>query len=129
MFDLLFDITELPRLPTMISHYGVVTPAAVRSARSEAALDDEATDFWRIGPRYSSTFEAYVPIQNGCDKYCTFCAVPYRRGPEVLRPSEDIIGEIRGLLDRGYVSFTLLGQNVNSYGKDQPGTERTFAEL
>jgi tRNA-2-methylthio-N6-dimethylallyladenosine synthase len=129
MFDLLFDITELPRLPTMISHYGVVTPAAVRSARSEAALDDEATDFWRIGPRYSSTFEAYVPIQNGCDKYCTFCAVPYTRGPEVSRPSEDIIGEIRGLLDRGYVSFTLLGQNVNSYGKDQPETERTFAEL
>jgi tRNA-2-methylthio-N6-dimethylallyladenosine synthase len=47
----------------------------------------------------------------------------------VSRSSDDIIGEIRGLLDRGYVSFTLLGQNVNSYGKDQPGAERTFPEL
>ena len=134
MFDLLFDITELPRLPAMISQYGVVTPAAVRNGRggpsvSGKAASPEATDFWRIGPHYSSTFEAYVPIQNGCDKYCTFCAVPYTRGPEVSRSSDDIIGEIRGLLDRGYVSFTLLGQNVNSYGKDQPGAERTFPEL
>jgi len=129
IFDLLFDITELPRLPAMIGHYGVVTPASVRSSHAAAALEHEATDFWQIGPRYSSSFEAYVPIQNGCDKYCTFCAVPYTRGPEVSRPSGDVIGEIRALLDRGYVSFTLLGQNVNSYGKDRPGKERTFAEL
>ena len=127
MFDLLFDITELPRLPSMIGHYGVVSPAAVR--RADADAEEGSTDFWRIGPRYSSTFEAYVPIQNGCDKFCTFCAVPYTRGSEVSRPSNDIITEIRGLLDRGYVSFTLLGQNVNSYGKDQPGRERTFPEL
>jgi tRNA-2-methylthio-N6-dimethylallyladenosine synthase len=141
MFDLLFDITELPGLPGMIGQYGVVTPAAVMHASAVAdapALEPltlagppaaEATDFWRIGPRYSSTFEAYVPIQNGCDKYCTFCAVPYTRGAEVSRPSDEIIQEVRGLLDRGYVSFTLLGQNVNSYGKDQPGKERTFPEL
>ena len=128
MFDLLFDITELPRLPTMIGHYGVVTPASVRGAAREPAPAG-GTDFWRIGPRYSSTFDAYIPIQNGCDKYCTFCAVPYTRGSEVSRSSDDVLGEIRGLLDRGYVSFTLLGQNVNSYGKDQPGRERTFPEL
>lgn len=124
MFDLLFDITELPRLPTMIGHYGVVTTASVRGAAPQSE-----TDFWRIGPRYSSTFDAYIPIQNGCDKYCTFCAVPYTRGAEVSRSSDDVLGEIRGLLARGYVSFTLLGQNVNSYGKDQPGKERTFPEL
>ncbi|MGA2642899.1 MAG: MiaB/RimO family radical SAM methylthiotransferase, partial [Spirochaetia bacterium] len=129
MFDLLFDITELPRLPTMIGQYGMVTPAALRSVDERVPRAGEAAGFWRIGPRYSSTFEAYVPIQNGCDKFCTFCAVPYTRGPEVSRPSDDILGEIRGLLDKGYVSFTLLGQNVNSYGKDQPGTERTFAAL
>jgi tRNA-2-methylthio-N6-dimethylallyladenosine synthase len=122
MFDLLFDITELPGLPEMIDRSGVVTPAAVRRA-------ENSTEFWRIGPRYSSTFEAYVPIQNGCDKFCTFCAVPYTRGSEVSRPSDDILAEIRGLLDKGYVSFTLLGQNVNSYGKDQPGVERTFPDL
>jgi tRNA-2-methylthio-N6-dimethylallyladenosine synthase len=129
MFDLLFDITELPRLPAMISQYGVVTAAAVRSSEPGASQDGDPTDFWRIGPRYSSTFEAYVPIQNGCDKFCTFCAVPYTRGPEVSRPSAAIIAEIQGLLQKGYVSFTLLGQNVNSYGKDRPGAERTFVEL
>jgi tRNA-2-methylthio-N6-dimethylallyladenosine synthase len=129
MFDLLFDITELPRLPSMIGQYGVVTRAAVQNARAELAAGPEPTDFWRIGPHYSSMFEAYVPIQNGCDKYCTFCAVPYTRGPEVSRASHDIVGEIRGLLERGYVSFTLLGQNVNSYGKDRPGTELTFPQL
>ena len=63
MFDLFFDITELPRLPTMISHYGVMTPAAVRSARSEAALDDEAINFWRIGPRYSLSNTASLSME------------------------------------------------------------------
>ncbi len=121
MFDLLFDIAELPGLPSMIGQYGVVTPASARGV--------EPTAFWKIGPSYSSRFEAYVPIQNGCDKFCTFCAVPYTRGAEISRSSEEILEEIRGLLDRGFVSFTLLGQNVNSYGKDRPGAERTFPEL
>ena len=144
MFDLLFDITELPRLPTMIGQYGVVTPASVRGAGERvpvvaalpiagtlplAGSPGGGTDFWRIGPRYSSTFDAYIPIQNGCDKYCTFCAVPYTRGAEVSRSSDEVLAEINGLLARGYVSFTLLGQNVNSYGKDRPGAERTFPEL
>ncbi|MCD6598798.1 MAG: hypothetical protein J7L04_13980, partial [Bacteroidales bacterium] len=46
--------------------------------------------FWHISPHYSSSFEAFIPIQNGCDKFCTFCAVPYTRGREVSRPSEEI---------------------------------------
>ncbi|HET6450144.1 MAG TPA: tRNA (N6-isopentenyl adenosine(37)-C2)-methylthiotransferase MiaB [Spirochaetia bacterium] len=120
-FDLLFDITELPSLPAMIGQYGVVTPASTSTVEPSA--------FWKIGPRYSSSFEAYIPIQNGCDKYCTFCAVPYTRGAEVSRPSDEVLQEISRLLDRGYVSFTLLGQNVNSYGRDAPGAERTFPEL
>ncbi|MGO9310174.1 MAG: MiaB/RimO family radical SAM methylthiotransferase [Spirochaetia bacterium] len=128
MFDLLFDITELPRLPAMISQYGV-GPAAAVPGGDPTGSDGDAIGFWRIAPRYSSTFDAYVPIQNGCDKFCTFCAVPYTRGPEVSRPSDAIIGEIQGLLARGYVSYTHLGHNVNSYGKDRPGAERTFAEL
>ncbi len=139
MFDLLFDISELPGLPSMIGQYGVVTPASV-GGRAEAAIPAvavvpapgtvaESTAFWKIGPSYSSKFDAYVPIQNGCDKFCTFCAVPYTRGAEVSRSSEEILEEVRGLLARGFVSFTLLGQNVNSYGKDRPGAERTFPEL
>jgi tRNA-2-methylthio-N6-dimethylallyladenosine synthase len=129
-FDLLFDIAELPGLPTMIGQYGVVTAANARGP-SVAGADavPEPTAFWKIGPSYSSSFDAYVPIQNGCDKFCTFCAVPYTRGAEISRSSDEILEEIRGLLARGFVSFTLLGQNVNSYGKDRPGAERTFPEL
>jgi len=132
MFDLLFDISELPALPGMIGQYGVVTAASAHRMPAAVGLPDavpEQTAFWKIGPSYSSTFEAYVPIQNGCDKFCTFCAVPYTRGAEVSRSSDEILEEIRGLLGRGFVSFTLLGQNVNSYGKDRPGAERTFSEL
>ena len=63
-------------------------------------------------------YKAYVSIIRGCDKYCTYCVVPYTRGPEVSRPLNDIIHECEKLADSGYREITLLGQNVNSYGKD-----------
>jgi len=85
--------------------------------------------FWEIHPSYISNFEAFVPIQNGCDKFCTFCAVPYTRGREVSRPSAEIFSEIQYLIDHDYKSITLLGQNVNSYGRDKKGNEITFREL
>ena len=85
--------------------------------------------FWHIKPHYSSTFEAFVPIQNGCDKFCTFCAVPYTRGREVSRPHEEILEEVKNLVIKGYKSITLLGQNVNSYGLDKKGKEISFPEL
>ena len=85
--------------------------------------------FWHIAPSYTSSFEAFVPIQNGCDKFCTFCAVPYTRGREVSRPSAEILSEVQDLVDRGYKSITLLGQNVNSYGLDKPDQEISFPEL
>jgi tRNA-2-methylthio-N6-dimethylallyladenosine synthase len=84
---------------------------------------------WHIKPKYQSTYEAFVPIQNGCDKFCTFCAVPYTRGREVSRPSAEIIDEVRHLVNQGYKSITLLGQNVNSYGLDKNGEEVNFAQL
>ena len=87
------------------------------------------TDFWHVNPAYQSTFEAFVPIQNGCDKFCTYCAVPYTRGREISRPSHEIIDEVKSLVAKNYKSITLLGQNVNSYGKDKRGDEISFASL
>ncbi len=129
LFDLVFDITEIPRLPDLIRQYGVVTPLAISSVIPADSLRDSSQGFWKIRPRYSSRFEAYVPIQNGCDKFCTFCAVPHTRGPEVSRPSREIIEEVERLVDQGYKSITLLGQNVNSYGLDRRGEEISFAGL
>jgi tRNA-2-methylthio-N6-dimethylallyladenosine synthase len=64
---------------------------------------------------------AYIPIIHGCDKFCTFCIIPYRRGREVSRTIEDIVRETQLLAQRGVKEVTLLGQNVDSYGHDLPG--------
>jgi tRNA-2-methylthio-N6-dimethylallyladenosine synthase len=76
-----------------------------------------------------STVKAHVSIIRGCDKFCTYCVVPYTRGQEVSRPPESVIEECKMLVDKGYKEITLLGQNVNSYGKDQPGWNCLFHDL
>lgn len=73
--------------------------------------------------------KAFVSIIRGCDKYCTYCVVPYTRGKEVSRPGKDIEAECRKLAAQGYKEITLLGQNVNSYGKDTPETKELFHDL
>ncbi len=65
-----------------------------------------------------SSFEAYVNISYGCDKFCTYCIVPYTRGRERSRLQKDVVKECQKLVDEGYKQITLLGQNVNSYGLD-----------
>src|SRR5438105_4908942 len=68
--------------------------------------------------RRSSEFSAWLPIIYGCDKTCTYCIVPFSRGPERSRPFDEIVDEARALAAQGYREVTLLGQNVNSYGHD-----------
>jgi len=121
-FDFIFDIKDLVQLPQMIRSYGILTPISFNAYHS-------VQSFWDVPASYTSTFEAYVPIQNGCDKFCTFCAVPYTRGREYSRPSSNILQEVQTLIMKGYKSITLLGQNVNSYGLDNPKNEINFAEL
>ena len=123
LFDLVFTMNELPKLPEMIRQYGVVTP--MKEVNPSANMEP----FWDINPMRASSFEAYIPIQNGCNNFCTYCAVPYTRGREVSRPSEEILNEVKELVEKDYKSITLLGQNVNSYGLDRKGEEINFAEL
>ncbi len=127
-FDILFSIQELPDLPDMLLQYGLVTPLSTHAA--DVPMGGGGADsYWMVEPSHGSDFEAYVPIQNGCDKFCTFCAVPYTRGREVSRRSDLVMHEVRSLVERGYKSITLLGQSVNSYGLDKKGDEISFAEL
>lgn len=74
-------------------------------------------------------FKAWVNIMYGCDEFCTYCIVPYTRGKERSRLPEDIIDEVKKLVSEGYQEVTLLGQNVNAYGKDFIDLEYTLGDL
>ena len=149
LFDLVFTMNDLPDLPDMIRQYGIVVPTSqqpiingqqptVNIQRPLVPLFNKKDKinpsanmdrFWVIEPDHISNFEAFIPIQNGCNKFCTYCAVPYTRGREVSRKSEDILTELKDLVQKDYKLITLLGQNVNSYGLDKKGEEINFAEL
>ena len=92
--------------------------------------DDQFTqELDYIGAKRSSDVMAHVSIIRGCDKYCTYCVVPYTRGPEVSRSPQSILEECTHLVNKGYREITLLGQNVNSYGKDHPEWGCLFHDL
>ena len=147
LFDLVFTMNDLPDLPDMIRQYGIVIPtnpqpnfeieyqeikqplAPLFHKNDKINPSANMDRFWVIEPDHISDFEAFIPIQNGCNKFCTYCAVPYTRGREVSRKSEDILTELKELVQKDYKLITLLGQNVNSYGLDKKGEEINFAEL
>jgi tRNA-2-methylthio-N6-dimethylallyladenosine synthase len=115
--DMVFGPQSYHRLPEMIA----------RAARGSGTLLE--TDF-RPEPKFDHLPEAAAPqglsafltIQEGCDKFCTFCVVPYTRGAEYSRPVADIEAEARRLVERGAAEITLLGQNVNAYASsDEQG--------
>lgn len=82
-----------------------------------------------LAAKRDDKIKAYISIIRGCDKFCTYCVVPYTRGPESSRPPEEIIKECRLLAEQGYREITLLGQNVNSYGKDKAEWNCLFHDL
>lgn len=97
--------------------------------KSFSADISEYDDFSETAPQIrESTFKASVPIMFGCDNFCTYCIVPYVRGRERSRKPDDIISEVRQLVNDGYKEIMLLGQNVNSYGNDLGG-EMSFPQL
>ena len=109
--DLVFGVDGIDTLPQLIAqklqkHKRVLLDPAQRPVIVE-----------NIPIRRESEFRAWLPIMYGCDNFCTYCIVPYVRGREKSRKPGDILAEFRSLVEAGYKEITLLGQNVNSYGK------------
>jgi len=110
--DFVFGTHNIHRLPQLV--------AAIRKKREKITQVDFHKSLNSIGvfaPPQSGAVSAFVTIMQGCNNFCAYCVVPYLRGPEMSRPPDDIIEEIRKLADCGIREVTLLGQNVNSYGK------------
>lgn len=119
--DMLFGTHNIHRLPALLS-------SARHSKETVMEVWDKAAETVEDMPKMrKDSIRAWVNIQYGCNKFCTYCIVPYTRGRERSRQPEDILAEIRELVRDGYREITLLGQNVNDYGVDL-GTV-TFAQL
>ncbi len=139
--DLLCGPGELDRLPGMVHNavanrslgrQAALMGANVRRSGTLDAAEDrlELLDLSRSISTEGDVAQAYVRITRGCDKFCSYCVVPRTRGPEVHRPPENIIAEVRRLADAGVREVTLLGQTVNHYNfKHGDGRVTTFAEL
>lgn len=120
--DILFGTHKRYRLPEYI--YKRITGG--RRIIDTSSNDQSVVEGFPV--ERDKKFSAWVPIMQGCNNFCTYCIVPYVRGREISRQPEEILKEIKELISQGYKEITLLGQNVNSYGKGaQHGID--FAKL
>lgn len=138
--DLVCGPGELNKVPALIEEVQEHRTRAVALSQSlsrkstplQRALEYdsvEALDLSREPAEGASVLQAYIRVQRGCDKFCTFCVVPFTRGAERSRPADQIVDEAKMLADRGAKEVTLLGQTVNSYVHSDNGKPVRFAEL
>lgn len=120
--DLIFGTNNIHRLPQLILSSDENDEILVDIEEKYSDLDNE------LKVKLEDSNSAYVNIMYGCNNFCTYCIVPYTRGREISRSSKDIIDEINSLVSDGIKEVILLGQNVNSYGKNLD-ENITFAEL
>ncbi len=109
--DMVFGPSDIAKLPE------IIRSKALRSAPFVDIAGDPKYHLKSLPTSRIDGIKAWVSIMYGCDNFCTYCVVPYLRGRERSRPSDDIVNEVRELARKGYKEVTLLGQNVNSYGK------------
>ena len=110
--DIVFGTHNIHRLPYILER------SMARCEQEIEVFSKEGEVIENIPAKRDSNYKAWVNIMFGCDKFCTYCIVPYTRGKQRSRKPEYIIEEIEDLVKRGYLEVTLLGQNVNAYGKD-----------
>ena len=124
MVDLVVGPQAYHRLPAMAKKAG----NGVKVLDTEFPEEDKF-DFLPRGTKARRAPVAFLTVQEGCDKFCAFCVVPYTRGAEVSRPAERLLVEARDLVERGVVEISLLGQNVNAYLADDWTLARLIREL
>jgi len=118
--DIVFGTHNIHELPNLIIEH--------KNKQDIEVYSKEGDVFENVPYKRDSKFSAWVNIMYGCDKFCTYCIVPYTRGKQRSRKSSDIMHEVNDLVQKGYKEITLLGQNVNAYGKDMD-CEVSFAKL